>query len=211
MPQTDLNFRLNALCFHVELWQRHSRVAAFGIRFHSRQRGAIAIGDGGRERDVKTLLRVSIAPAVGFLLLAADGQAVTASAAFCRPLSSPTLFAYSAMGFANVATGPASSLPAMCIIPVDTALSSSVSFAMRVHDNSNTHGFSCTPGIYDELGNGVLAGTPPAQTTGNAFVGASTLSWTVTVAGTNVDTNLYSIQCNSVPGNFSVIYSARAQ
>jgi hypothetical protein len=162
---------------------------------------------------VKTLLQTSILSALGFALLSGDvhAGAVTASAMFCRPHVTATNFVYGTMGFANVGSSAES---VSCIIPMDNqVLGSSVAFQLRVFDNSTTEGFSCTPAIVNEIGNGT-GGTTSSRSTTAAFTGASTLgsfgNWTATVSGSNVNTNVYAINC-MMPGNFSIIYSARAQ
>ena len=163
---------------------------------------------------MKTLLQLSVLPALGFVLLSGDVHAVTASAAFCKPIIPSSSFVYSAMGFANLSAanpnvGPP---PITCLIPMDdAALGSNVSFQMRVYDNSVEEGFSCQAVVANEIGASVVASSSGGQTsTTEAFQGSATFSWSVTVSGTNVNTNMYAITC-SMPGNFSVIYSARAQ
>jgi hypothetical protein len=163
---------------------------------------------------VKTLVQASLLSALGLVLLSGDVQAgaVTASALLCRPLTNPTNFAYGTQGFANVGSNIEQ---ITCIIPMDNqVLGSSVSFQLRVFDNSSTQGFSCSPSIVNEVGNGTGGTGAGSRTTGDAFTGSSTLgsagAWTATVSGSNVNTNVYAITCG-MPGNFSVIYSARAQ
>jgi hypothetical protein len=163
---------------------------------------------------VKTLVQASLLSAVGLVLLSGDVQAgaVTASALLCRPLTNPSGFVYGTNGIANVSSNVEL---VTCIIPMDNqVLGSTVAFQMRVFDNSSTQGFSCAPTIINEVGNGTGGTDAGARTTTEAFTGTSTLgvfgNWTATVSGSNVNTNVYAIQC-SMPGNFSVIYSARAQ
>ncbi len=163
---------------------------------------------------MKTLLQTSVLSALGFALLAGDVRAgaVTASANLCRPLTNPQVFVYGTMGFANAGSNIEQ---ISCIIPMDNqVLGSTVAFQRRVFDNSDTQGFSCAPAIISEVGNGTGGSSSGARTTTDVFVGASTLGqfggWTATVSGSNVNTNVYAITC-SMPGNFSTIYSARAQ
>jgi hypothetical protein len=164
---------------------------------------------------VKALVQTSLLSALGFALLSGDAQAgaVTASALLCRPLTNVSGFVYGTNGIANASS---TAQVVTCIIPMDNqVLGSTVTFQLRVYDNSTTEGFSCTPSIVTEVGNGAggTGATPRTTTnafTGSASLGASGAAWTATVSGSNVNTNVYAIQC-SMPGNFSVIYSARAQ
>ncbi len=163
---------------------------------------------------MKTSVQTSLLSALGLVLLCGDVQAgaVTASALLCRPLTNVSGFVYGTNGIANAAS---TAQVVTCIIPMDNqVLGSTVAFQMRVFDNSATEGFSCVPSIVNEVGNGAGGTGATERTTTAEFTGSSTLgafgTWTATTAGANVNTNVYAIQC-SMPGNFSVIYSARAQ
>jgi hypothetical protein len=164
---------------------------------------------------VQALFQTSLLSALGLALLSGDVQAgaVTASGLLCRPLTNVNQFVYGTNGIANVGSTVEQ---VTCIIPMDNqVLGTTVTFQMRVFDNSSTHGFSCTPSIVTEVGNNA-PGTPATpRTTAASLTGAVTLggsggAWSATLSGSNVNTNVYAISC-SMPGNFSVIYSARAQ
>lgn len=173
------------------------------------QANAPANEKGREEKNVKTLVQLSVLPALGFAVFSGDVQAVTASADFCKAIAPSSNQVYSAMGFANL-EDPPNGVAATCIIPTDAALGPSVIFQLRVFDNDTTQEFSCSPAVHDEMGNDLLQNDPPSsQTTGVSFVGSATLNWTVTLPGPNVNTNTYAIFC-TMPGNFSTIYSASA-
>lgn len=156
---------------------------------------------------MERLAKLSFVPALLFVALSGDAFAspTTASANHCRPVTSGT-YTYGTVGIANLGTN---NMTVACPIPMDaTALGSTVSFRMRVTDNSTVGGFSCTPYVFTQDGSQLAAGAAKT-TTGPQTGGVTFSSWTVSVPG-NVNTNMYSIRC-SIPGNFSVINTARAE
>jgi hypothetical protein len=165
-----------------------------------------------RSGDVKNLIRASYLLVLALGCLSGDvfASAATVSGTHCKPLSGST-YAFDNTGIRNTGTPGSSTIVVACPIPMDpTALGSTVSFRMRVFDNSFSTGFSCVPYVYSQSGSLVSSGT--TKTTGTSQTGAVTLGgsdWTVTVAG-NVSTNTYVIQC-TMPGNSSIVYTQRVQ
>lgn len=155
---------------------------------------------------MKTSAALLVLPALGLGLLSGDVQAVTASAAFCKAIGPSSAFQYSAMGFANLGVDSSST----CVIPTDAALGTTVTMELRVFDNSSSAGFNCFAAVNNEVGNNAASSPITWQSTTDVFVGSQTFTWTVTVPG-NVSSNIYAIYCGTIPGNFSVIYSAKAQ
>jgi hypothetical protein len=153
----------------------------------------------------------------GFSLLSDDASAnpLTASGAHCKPLASGT-YSYTDPAASGNTIGitktGSSSGTVSCLIPMDaTALGSTVTFKLRVLDNSTTQGFTCTPYVVNQNGVIIASGatrTTTAAATGTLTIGAA-VAWTASVPG-NVNTNLYAIQC-AIPGNNSRIYTARAE
>ncbi len=160
---------------------------------------------------MKDLMKFSFLPLLGLALLSGDvlASASTVSGTLCKPLAGTT-FAYDNTGIRNTGSG-ASTIVVSCPITMDsTALGSTVSFRMRVLDNTGSAGFSCVPYVYSQSGSLLASGA--TKTTTNGQVGAVTLGgsdWTTGVAG-NVNTNIYTIQC-TMPGNNSIIYTQRVQ
>jgi hypothetical protein len=158
------------------------------------------------------LKQLSLLPLLGLGLLSGDvfASASTASGTHCKPLSG-TNYAFDNTGIRNTGTPGNNTIVVACPIPVDTtALGSTVSFRMRVFDNSTSTGFSCTPYVYNQSGSAVASGA--TKTTGTSQTGSLTLGgadWTASVPG-NVNTNVYVIQC-TMPGNSSIIYNQRVQ
>jgi hypothetical protein len=161
---------------------------------------------------VKKLKQLSLLPLLGVAAVSGDvfASAATASGTHCKPLTGTT-YAYDNTGIRNTGTPGSSTIVVSCPIPMDTtALGSTVSFRMRVFDNSFSTGFSCVPYVYSQSGS--LIGSGATKTTGTSQTGAVTLGgsdWTATVSG-NVNTNVYMIQC-TMPGNSSIIYTQRVQ
>jgi hypothetical protein len=161
---------------------------------------------------VKQLLQLSSLPLLGLALLSGDvhASAATVSGTHCKPLTGAT-HAYDNTGIRNTGTPGSNTIVVSCPIPMDpTSLGSPVSFRMRVFDNSSSTGFSCVPYVYNQSGAVVASGatkTTGTTQTGNITLGGS--DWTATVTG-NVATNVYVIQC-TMPGNSSIIYTARVQ
>jgi hypothetical protein len=157
-------------------------------------------------------MQVSSLPLLALALLPGDvlASAATVSGTHCKPLSGST-YAYDNTGIRNTGTPGSSTIVVSCPIPMDpTALGSTVSFRMRVLDNSTSTGFSCVPYVYSQSGSLVASGA--TKTTGTSQTGGVTLGgsdWTATVSG-NVATNVYMIQC-TMPGNSSIIYTQRVQ
>jgi hypothetical protein len=163
---------------------------------------------------MKNLAQLVLLPLLGIALLPGDvfGSPATASGTHCKLVygSPNSTYAYQRDGIHN--TGPsASPITVACTIPMDsTKLGSTVSFRMKVKDNSTSAGFSCVPYVYDQNGNLIGSGatmTTSASQTGNVTLGGT--NWTVSVPG-NVNSNVYVIQC-SMPGNTSIIYNQRVQ
>src|SRR5262245_21395653 len=157
-------------------------------------------------------MQLSFLPLFALALLSGDvfASAATVSGTLCKPLSGTT-FAYDNTGIRNTAIPSSNTITVSCPIPMDgTALGSTVSFRMRVLDNSTSTGFSCIPYVYNQSGSLVSAGA--TKTTGTLQTGTVTLGgsdWTATVSG-NVATNIYTIQC-TMPGNNSIIHTQRVQ
>lgn len=163
---------------------------------------------------------LSFLPALGFALISgvsllsddAGASPLTASGNHCKILFSGS-YAYgnpsTVIGIANTGS---SNGTVSCLIPMDaTALGSTVTFKLRVLDNSTTLGFTCTPYVVNQDGTIIASGATRSTTaaaTGTLTIGAAT-PWTASVSG-NVNTNLYAIQC-AIPGSTSRIYTARAE
>jgi hypothetical protein len=149
---------------------------------------------------------------LGLALLSGDvfASAATVSGTHCKPLAGTT-YAYDNTGIRNTGTPGSNTIVVSCPIPMDSAaLGPTVSFRMRVLDNSTSTGFSCVPYVYSQSGSLLSSGA--TKTTGTSQTGAVTLGgsdWTATVSG-NVNTNVYFIQC-TMPGNSSIIYTQRVQ
>lgn len=163
---------------------------------------------------MKQLEQVALLPLLGIALVTSDvfASAATVSGTHCRLVygSPNSTYAYMRDGIRN--TGAATSpITVACTIPMDKfALGSTVSFRMRVKDNTASAGFSCVPYVYNQSGSVIASGATKTTTnaqTGNLTLGGS--DWTVAVSG-NVNTNVYVIQC-SMPGNTSIIYDQRVQ
>lgn len=163
---------------------------------------------------MKKLEQLLLMPLLGIALMPGDvfASAATASGTHCKLVygSPNSTYAYQRDGIHNTGAG-ASPITVACTIPMDgTTLGSTVSFRMKVKDNTTSAGFSCVPYVYDQ--NGTLIGsgatlTTSASQTGNVTLGGT--GWTVSVPG-NVNSNIYVIQC-SMPGNASIIYNQRVQ
>lgn len=159
---------------------------------------------------MKKLLQLSLFAALGIASLSSDVQAgsATAGGALCKPLSTGSYIA-GTVEFLNTGS---SSMVVSCPVPMDSVkLGSTVIFRLRGKDLSSSAGFSCTAYVNNQNGS-IVASVGPLSTdvagTGTFTLGPGQ-GWSVSNL-TNVDTNMYVIQCE-VPGNFSTIYTVRAE
>jgi len=164
---------------------------------------------------MKKLEQLALLSLLGVALLSGDvlASSATASGTHCKLVygSPNTTYAIMRDGIRNTGSG-GNPITVACTIPMDnTALASTVSYRMRVKDNTTAAGFSCVPYVYNQAGAVIASGssrTTTASQTGNITLGGTT--WTVSVPGMQTNTNVYVIQC-SMPGNTSIIYNARVQ
>lgn len=159
---------------------------------------------------MKKLFQLSVlASGLGFVVFCSGdvlAGGATASGSLCVPVNTGA-FVYPMSGIASGSDDQYTSCP----IPLDDqALTNTVSFRLRGYDASPNGGYSCAGYVYDNNGNQVAV-TALTKTTTAAFVGATTFtSWTASVPGTNLNTNIYFIYCK-IPGNYSTIYNVRVQ
>ncbi len=98
-------------------------------------------------------------------------------------------------------------LPLACPVDMDhTPSGSTVTFRLKLFDNSTTKGFSCTATVYDS--NGSAIATSSAMTTPTTSTGTYTLYKTINVAPQS-SFNTYAINCQ-VPGNQSAVLNVSA-
>jgi len=96
-------------------------------------------------------------------------------------------------------------LGVVCSLPTENTLGTTVTFRARVRDNSDTQVVSCYGEVYNQDGTAIV--TSSTTSTGVSFMGASTLTRTVTVSPQS-SSYTYNMIC-TIPGNQSNISSVR--
>jgi len=159
---------------------------------------------------VRKLLQSFLLAALGIAWHSSDVKAgnATAGGALCKPLTAGSYIA-GTVEFLNTGSAP---MTVSCPVPMDSVkLGSTVAFRLRGRFLSSSTGFSCTAYVNNQNGS-IVAGVGPLSTDGPG-TGTFTLGpgqgWSVNIPS-NVDTNMYVVQCE-VPGNFSTIYTVRAE
>jgi hypothetical protein len=154
---------------------------------------------------MKNFTKFAILPALALALSSGDVSAgATASAAGCHVINgTDVLFAVN--GIINESINP---LSVQCEIPIDHQLGATVTFRVRMFDNSTVDGANtlCLGYVNDQDGNEV--GVTPLMTSGTGtFSGTVTRTATVTVSPQS-NSHTYSVGC-LIAGGYSGLSTVR--